>query len=337
MIRRSFSAQLSLWVADFVIAISAVVIILIARFSEQVIRDESIDTTQQTLENTALRIRNAISQARIIAQLEHEPFNPDKAYIEKLLEERKPRQFSQIRVVDYREGAGQSSFSQLSYHGVPSYRFSEPVIENQYGLEVIISTKSIYIYFLNIQQFLALSGVLGVLLLLIICWIVIARHLRPLRQLATSAQRISGGHLDELIPDSSRRDEIGKLQHALAKMQRSLNSYLEEIRSKQSVLSSQNTKLQEAYSEIKEYDELKNKFISEMTCKMSTHVKSVCQNTEAICDGYSTMTESKMTRIQTDILTATEELTLLLDQLLNNPKQAGLYDASTDTPTTPLT
>ena len=61
-IRTSFSTQLSLWVAGFVLIISAVVIILLVRFSEDVIRDETIDTTLQALENTALRIDNTLRQ-----------------------------------------------------------------------------------------------------------------------------------------------------------------------------------------------------------------------------------------------------------------------------------
>ena len=61
-IRTSFSTQLSLWVAGFVLVISGVVIFLLARFSEDVIRDESIDTTMQALENTALHIDNTLRQ-----------------------------------------------------------------------------------------------------------------------------------------------------------------------------------------------------------------------------------------------------------------------------------
>ena len=52
-ISTSFSTQLSLWVAGFVLVISGVVIFLFNRFSENVIRDETIDTTMQALENTA--------------------------------------------------------------------------------------------------------------------------------------------------------------------------------------------------------------------------------------------------------------------------------------------
>lgn len=61
-IRTSFSTQLSLWVAGFVLVISGVVIFLLARFSENVIRDESINTTMQALENTALHIDNTLRQ-----------------------------------------------------------------------------------------------------------------------------------------------------------------------------------------------------------------------------------------------------------------------------------
>ena len=45
-IRRSFTTQLTIWVGGGVLLISAVVILLLARFSQEVIRDESIEITQ---------------------------------------------------------------------------------------------------------------------------------------------------------------------------------------------------------------------------------------------------------------------------------------------------
>lgn len=336
-IRSSFTAQLTLWVAGFVIAISVVVIMLLARFSEKVIRDEVVDTTQQTLENTALRISHAISQAEIVAHLEHRSFKLDKSYVENLLEERKPQQLSDIKVIDSPKGVGQRSFTKLTVDGAPAYSFYEPVNGTPYGLVITTPTKAIFHHFLGIQRVLLLVSVLGVLMLTLLCWLVIVRHLRPLRQLATSAQRIAAGHLDEPIPHTSHRDEISKLQNALAKMQHSLNSYLEEIPSKQAMLSMQNAELQEAYSEAHEYDELKSKFISEMTKKMTVPVKKVCQNTETICNEYATLTASDMSTIQVDILSATEEVTLLLDQLLNNSSQSGIYEVSSDNTTSPAT
>ncbi len=332
-IQGSFSAQLSLWVAGFVIVISAVVIILLARFSGQVIRDELIDITQQTLQNTAQRMRHAIRQSEIIAQLEHKPFAIEPSFVESLLEEHKPRQYSQIRIIRPSDGDDRQRFQELNDHGEQSYRFCEPIIDGQYSLEVIVSTRSIYSHFFRIQAFLLTTGVIGVLLLLLICGVVIVYHLRPLRQLAATAQRIAGGHLDEPIRNSNSKDEIGRLQNSLSKMQRSLRSYLEEIRRKQSMLSSQNASLQEAYSAAQEYDELKRKFISEMTQKMSEPVALISQHTNTICSDYATLTKGDMAKIQVDILSATGEVTHLLDELLNPPRQVPLYDLPTDNPT----
>ena len=68
-IRSSFTTQLALWVAAFVLVISGVVLILLARFSQNVIHDETTDATMQALENTALRIDKTLRQTEMTARL----------------------------------------------------------------------------------------------------------------------------------------------------------------------------------------------------------------------------------------------------------------------------
>lgn len=86
-IRTSFTTQLSLWVSGFVLFISVLVIILLAVFSQDAIRDESIDTTMQTLENAALRIDNTLRQTEMTARLEKQQMHVDRLRIETLIEE----------------------------------------------------------------------------------------------------------------------------------------------------------------------------------------------------------------------------------------------------------
>ena len=86
-IRSSFTLQLTIWVGGGVLLISAVVIFLLAQFSQQVIRDESVEITQQALANMALRIDNELRQADISARLEHRTFTIDRLMIEKMIEE----------------------------------------------------------------------------------------------------------------------------------------------------------------------------------------------------------------------------------------------------------
>ena len=86
-IHTSFTWQLTLWVTGFVLVISGVVIFLLARFSQDSIHQESLDTTQQALENTALRVNNMLTQAEMTARLEHQSLRVTRGRIERLVAE----------------------------------------------------------------------------------------------------------------------------------------------------------------------------------------------------------------------------------------------------------
>ena len=75
-IHTSFTWQLTLWVTGFVLVISGVVIFLLARFSQDSIHQDSLDTTQQALENTALRVNNMLTQADFIHYMYQEIRTP---------------------------------------------------------------------------------------------------------------------------------------------------------------------------------------------------------------------------------------------------------------------
>ena len=86
-IQTSFTIQLTLWVASFVTVISVVVIGLLAMFSQDVIFDETVETTLQALKNTALRIDNTLRQKEMSAQLANEQMRVNRATIDRLIEE----------------------------------------------------------------------------------------------------------------------------------------------------------------------------------------------------------------------------------------------------------
>ena len=75
-IHTSFTWQLTLWVTGFVLVISGVDIFLLARFSQDSIHQAPLDTTQQALENTALRVNNMLTQADFIHYMYHEIRTP---------------------------------------------------------------------------------------------------------------------------------------------------------------------------------------------------------------------------------------------------------------------
>ena len=334
-IRTSFSTQLSLWVAGFVLVISAIVIILLGRFSEEVIRDETIDTTLQALENTALRIDNSLRQSEITARMENQRLRVNRSRIEQLIEENgsleKLRQSlpnAQLFVtrrdssqLDLYITGGESSYRQLMYDEREIFIFSQPVGNRQYCIAAVCPAEDIYSRFSRMHQTLLLWGIGGVLVLLVVLYLIIARHLRPLHQLADAAQSISSGNLDTPIPDSHHEHESGRLQSNLKKMQRSLRAYMEEMQQKQTTQSHQNAELQAAYGEAQAYETMKAKFLTEMTAKMAAPVEQVCRNTDEIYHNYASLSKADMNALQADIMNDTNTIVELLDQLIKEPAE----------------
>ena len=156
-IRTSFTTQLSLWVAGFVLVISGMVIVLLASFSENVIHDETVDTTMQALENTALRIDNTLRQREMTAKLEHQRLRINRSRVERLIEEnnllatlQKALPNAQIYVTrrdssqfdNYITG-GAGGYRRLMYDDKEIYIFSQPIGDHPYCLAAVCPAEDI--------------------------------------------------------------------------------------------------------------------------------------------------------------------------------------------------
>lgn len=212
----------------------------------------------------------------------------------------------------------ESGYRQLVYNDKDLFVFSQPVGNRQYSLAVVCPAQNIYGRNSRMRNVILPWGIIGVLVLLYILYIIIGHHLRPLHRLADSAESIADGNLDTPIADTSHQDETGRLQNSLSMMQRKLAAYMDEMQQKQDKLSQQNKELQAAYGEAKAYEEMKAKFLHDMTDRMAAPVEQVCRSTDIICRSYSNLKKGEITRCQQEILQGTETITQLLDQLMNN-------------------
>lgn len=332
-IRVSFTTKLSLWVAGFVLVISGVVIFLLTSFSEDVIRDESIDTTMQVLENTALRIDNTLRQTEMTARQEHQRLRVNRSRIERLIEENgllEKIQQSLPHAQLYVTRRDSSQFDSYITGGASGYReikhddreisiFSQPVGERPFCIVAVSPVEDIYEKYGNMQWILLSWSVGTILVLLYILYVVIGIHLRPLHLLADSAQAIAEGNLNTPIADTHHKDETGRLQNSLSLMQRRLAAYMDEMHQKQDMLNEQHAELQAAYDEAQTYEQKKARFLHDMTDRMTAPVEHLCRSTEAICRDYPNLSKDDMTALQTDIMQGSETITELLDQLIKDP------------------
>ena len=179
---------------------------------------------------------------------------------------------------------------------------------------VIVYLSTLYY---NLPVFSVTAAIIYLLVLLLVCRYVIARHMRPLRLLADSAQHIAEGHLDETVPDSGQKDEIGQLQNSFVTMQHSLSDYISDMHQKRETLSAQNEKLQAVYEQAQEAGSVKEHFLSNMTDQMTRSIDTIATLAETLCNDHETLSRAEMTKLQIQIVNETDTVTMLLDKMLS--------------------
>lgn len=160
-------------------------------------------------------------------------------------------------------------------------------------------------------------AVINLVVIVALVWLLVDHHLKPLQLLAESMQRIADGQMEETVKvDNGHQDEIGQLQNNFAMMQHALASYLSEMEQKRSTLSRQNEELQAAYEQAQESDNIKTQFLNRMTSQMVQNVESVTSLTDTICNHCDELTKAEMMKIQVEMVSYTDTITILLDKML---------------------
>lgn len=93
---------------------------------------------------------------------------------------------------------------------------------------------------------------------------------QPLKQLDEQAKRIAEGHFDEPLPESQRRDSVGRLQNSFISMQQSLAQSVSNIQAVNAELEQHNDELNRAYQLKLETYRRKAAFIQDMYHEIRT-------------------------------------------------------------------
>ena len=336
-IHTSFSTQLALWVACFVVITSCVVIGLLASFSEEGIRDESIDTTLQALENTALRIDNTLRRSEMTACLEGRQMRVNRSLIEHLINEngslkqlRQSLPNAQLFVtrrdssqLDTYITGSESGYRQLVHDGREMYIFSQSVGNRQYSLTAVCPAEDIYDKYEYMYGVLLNWGVAGVLVIIIVLFLIIVRHLRPIHQLADAAQSIADGHFDEPLPESPRHDSVGRLTNSFIRMQQSLANSISDIRRVNIELEQQNEELARAYQLKMETNRQKMVFIQDMYHEIRTPLNIISGFAQVLYASSHTLPAEEVNDITARMKASANDINQLTQKLyeLSKPSQ----------------
>ena len=223
--------------------------------------------------------------------------------------------------------SGEKGYKYFRLNGVDNYVFYQPFKRASaqgrfwgdlgWSAGVIYPEDDIFGDYNRLLYYVLTIAFVGLLLLLLLCYVFITNRLKPLRMLTKSAQRIAEGHFDEPIPDSRQQDEIGHLQNSFQRMQKSLSIRVGELEQLKTLLQERGEVLRSAYNEVQEADRLKTSFLHHMTDQMIPPVNQIDMDVKTLCDHIHDVEQDEAHRLTDDIQSQGKTLTELLNNLLD--------------------
>ena len=127
--------------------------------------------------------------------------------------------------------SGEEGMRMLTLNGELCYVFYQPLGETGFSAAIVCPERDIFYGYNRLRNVVILIFILGMLIMHIILSTVFRREIAPMRRLAEQAETIADGNFDEVLLDTGRKDEIGRLVHSFSEMQQSLVNYIEKIKS----------------------------------------------------------------------------------------------------------
>ena len=180
-------------------------------------------------------------------------------------------------------------------------------------------------------------AVVGLVLLLGLCYVFIHRQFLTLRKLSASAQHIAEGlHLTDTgiqgdkeagrlgdcdFKETRRQDEIGRLQNHFVEMQQSLSTRMGEMQRLSETLNERGKVLQAVYDQAQAGESMKTNFLYNMSEQMTSPVSNIKKSVDTICNQYHGLTEEDVNRLVDNIHSSGEKVTELLNQLIKDSEK----------------
>ena len=125
---------------------------------------------------------------------------------------------------------GQEGMKEFIIDGEKCYVFYKPLSTTGWSVAIVCPESDIYGGYNRLQNTVVGITLAGLLIMLFMFGRIIGKELKPLRRLASQTEAIASGYFDMVLPVDNRTDEIGQLSHSFADMQRSLVSYIDELK-----------------------------------------------------------------------------------------------------------
>ena len=220
---------------------------------------------------------------------------------------------------------GGKGYKRVSINGTSCLVCYQPIPETKWSLALIVPDREILQTYYRLAYIMAPLIVIGLIIILLVSWWIVAHAIRPLNQLLIQSKDIANGHYENQISHTQRQDAVGRLQNSFATMQESLTRHVSEIENAAEETKRSNEKIIEATKLAEDADRQKTLFIQNVTHQVRTPLNIIMGFAQVLRTSLDEIPDNEVKKIVDMMDHNTKTLSRML-QMLYDSSDAGLYN-----------
>ena len=245
--------------------------------------------------------------------------------------DKNPDHEADLIALGYEMTQGKEGTMHVTVNGQYWHVTYKPVPGTDWSLALICLDSEILKGYYRLTLIIIVLIVVGLLVIVMLCYKVVGRTIRPINTLLELTQRIAEGHYDVTVPRSDRNDVIGQLQNSFATMQQSLEEHVGSIRQTAKDTRERNEELVRATQLAEKAVKQKTAFIQDVSHQIRTPLNIILGFASVLREGLASLS-GKDREAQQDGL-CKEELTNITNMMRHNSAHLNrmvlmLYDSS---------
>jgi signal transduction histidine kinase len=199
------------------------------------------------------------------------------------------REHQDIITLGHEMTSGKKGNMRVNIEGQPCVVVYQPLQGTQWSIAMVCPESEITSSYSKMAYFLLPILIIGLVLMLVVCWKIIQHFIRPLDQLAQQSRQITDGNYDEPLPLSKRKDVVGTLQNGFISMQKSIGEQIANIKKVNEETEQRNNELLAANTLIEDADHRKASFIHDVSIQIRTPLNIIAGFMQVLRETYSVL------------------------------------------------
>ena len=199
-----------------------------------------------------------------------------------------------VIILGHEMTSGKTGNMRVNIDGEPCMVFYKPLKGTQWSIAVVCPESDIYSSYNRLVYILMPLLIIGLLLMLVVCWKIINHFIHPLDLLAQQSRRITAGNYRETLPQSTRGDVVGNLQNSFISMQKAINEHVTSIQQANEEMERRNNELQSSNQLIEEADQRKSAFIHDVSLQIRTPLNIIAGFMQVLRETLNVLSEEEI-------------------------------------------